>query len=711
MTLSNKFGTRIAAFCLFVFALFFAVACSDDEPASLPSETEGTPCRIAVVLPLDETHKPVWENTVELAVENILRAQSGLEKRVCPEVEWYDENTENISQLMETLAKRTDLNAIVGPYHSAHSQEAAYQCAKTDKTLFTLSTSAELIRVFSQKHNFLWALSETDISQCEVLLSKALYYHGKSVSLLANDDIYGQTFIDWFAFQAKELGLEARGVHLLGDNPQKACREAFADGSDFILVAASAFSEVEAVLEASKGESTGTTRLLFSDTAFSTELQSDGFAFRPSMIEGVAVSPDPNTGFATLYESRFGKSPSNGVPQLYDALMMTAYAAFLLEQGICTDMNEALKQLVDGREACQANWRAEGMARVFAALAQGGSPDIEGCTGNLEFDTMVYTNVLHSTYANWLAYDGTVTVLGHTGSNGGNRVDPTLAGWNWVNTVQQEFENESTGIAYPALNDCYAVLVAASTKWSNYRHQADILAIYQQLKLAGYDDDHIVLIMEDDLANHPNNPYPGQIFVTDGGENVYRNVKIDYKLSDLRPNDLIDILTGCASHRLPHVVKAGEQDNVFLFWSGHGVPGALCWDEESQGLTTDMASRLFRTMHERKCYRKLIGFIETCYSGSVLKATEGIPGMLFFTAANELETSKADMFSYDMLTYLSNRFTRIFIERITADKNIALRDLYLDMFRNTLGSHVMIYNAPNFDNIYKCTMQEFMNFK
>ncbi len=217
--------------------------------------------------------------------------------------------------------------------------------------------------------------------------------------------------------------------------------------------------------------------------------------------------------------------------------------------------------------------------------------------------------------------------------------------------------------------------------------------------------------MEDDLANHPNNPYPGQIFVTDGGENVYRNVKIDYKLSDLRPNDLIDILTGCASHRLPHVVKAGEQDNVFLFWSGHGVPGALCWDEESQGLTTDMASRLFRTMHERKCYRKLIGFIETCYSGSVLKAAEGIPGMLFFTAANELETSKADMFSYDMLTYLSNRFTRIFIERITADKNIALRDLYLDMFRNTLGSHVMIYNAPNFDNIYKCTMQEFMNFK
>lgn len=711
MTPLNNLGTWVAAFGLSVFILFSVASCSDEEAKSNVIEQKGALCRIALVLPLDESYQSVWKNTVELAVENILRAQTGLEKTVCPEVEWYDENTESIPELMETLAKRTDIKAVVGPYYSAHSQEAAYQCAKTDKTLFTLSTSAELIRVFSQKHNFLWALSETDISQCEVLLSKALYYHGKSVSLLANDDIYGQTFIDWFAFQAKELGLEARGVHSLGDNPEEACRAAFADGSDFVIVAASAFGEVKAVLEASKDIPSGTTRLLFSDTAFSTELQSGEFAFHQSMIEGVAVSPDPNTGFATLYESRFGKLPSNGVPQLYDALMMTAYAAFLLEQGTCTDMNEALKRLVDGRESCRANWRADGMARVFAALSQGGSPDIEGCTGSLEFDAMVYTNVLHSTYSNWLAYNGTVTVLGHTGSNGGNRVDPTLAGWNWENTKEQDFQNQNVEITYLPLNDCYAVLVAASTKWNNYRHQADILAIYQQLKLSGYDDDHIVLIMEDDLANHPNNCYPEEIFITDGGENVYHDVQIDYKLSDLCPTDLVDILTGHASERLPQVVKSGEQDNVFLYWSGHGVPGALCWDEQTKGFTTDMARVLFQTMHERKCYRKLIGFIEACYSGSVLKASEGIPGMLFFTAANEQETSKADMFSYDMLTYLSNRFTRIFIERITADKNIALRDLYLDMFRNTLGSHVTIYNDSNFDNIYKCTMQEFMNPK
>ena len=43
-------------------------------------------------------------------------------------------------------------------------------------------------------------LTETDIAQCEVLLSKAMTYGAKRVALLAKEDVYGQTFIDWFAF-------------------------------------------------------------------------------------------------------------------------------------------------------------------------------------------------------------------------------------------------------------------------------------------------------------------------------------------------------------------------------------------------------------------------------------------------------------------------------------------------------------------------------
>lgn len=52
-----------------------------------------------------------------------------------------------------------------------------------------------------------------------------------------------------------------------------------------------------------------------------------------------------------------------------------------------------------------------------------------------------------------------------------------------------------------------------STTWANYRHQADAFAMYQLLRQSGYDDDHIILIIEDNLASDPKNVYPGQIFI------------------------------------------------------------------------------------------------------------------------------------------------------------------------------------------------------
>lgn len=90
---------------------------------------------------------------------------------------------------------------------------------------------------------------------------------------------------------------------------------------------------------------------------------------------------------------------------------------------------------------------------------------------------------------------------------------------------------------------------------------------------------------------------------------------------------------------------------------------------------------------------------------------EGVPGMLFITAANGDETSKADVFNSDMRIWMSNRFTSTFIEQIAANQSIAMRDLYYRLFINTVGSHVMVYNDQNYGNLYTSDMSEFVNFK
>ena len=109
---------------------------------------------------------------------------------------------------------------------------------------------------------------------------------------------------------------------------------------------------------------------------------------------------------------------------------------------------------------------------------------------------------------------------------------------------------------------------------------------------------------------------------------------------------------------------------------------------------------MLETMHEEKKYRKLFFVMETCFSGSVAESCEGIPGVLMMTAANESETSKADMFDNELGVYLSNGFTRAFQTKIFEQPNVVLRDLFYYVVNQTTGSHASLYNYTNYGDIY-----------
>lgn len=390
--------------------------------------------------------------------------------------------------------------------------------------------------------------------------------------------------------------------------------------------------------------------------------------------------------------------------------MLIAYASFKMQTDSISDMNEALRILVNGRETNIGSWMPEDMELVFQALLNGKSPDIDGATGSLEFDEKVYTNVLHSVYANWMVYEGKFLILDYNTSDGGKRTEETLAGWNWKNSQIQDFDPNQGSYNYPELQEQWAVLIAASQGWDNYRHQADVLEVYRILKKHGFTDDHIIMIMADDIAYNPQNPEPGIVRVRPDGENLYENIQIDYLLSDLSPDDLQNILEGKGSERLTQVVPPSEHNNIFLFWSGHGEPGEMLWRND-ESLTEAEMRAMLNKLNEQRVYRKMLWMVETCYSGSVAKAAEGIPGILFITAADENETSKADFFSNKLRVWMSNRFTATFQERISENPAISLRDLYYSLFQNTVGSHVMVYNNTHFDNIYQSYMDEFIQRK
>jgi ABC-type branched-subunit amino acid transport system substrate-binding protein len=711
----KKIFKWMACMALCLVAALVCGSCSDStDGGSNSSATRLTTRKVAVVLPMSDGLDAHWKRTLELCAANLAKAFENSSEGIQLEFEWYDELDENLSQTAKRIAANEDITAVIGGLNSSTAKILANALTSTGKPLFTTATSEELIRGYASAKT-VWAMTETDITQCEVLLSRAMYYGAESVSLIAEDDSpYGKTFIDWFGFQAQELGLEVKDIcKYSSGGVAEACRNACASGADFIICAPSGVADLKQVIETQQtyAEENGTApRILYSDCGYGSDVLAQLGSLAEG-IEGVAYGADPESGFEVSYNVYFGDELTRGEAQVYDAAMLTGYACYMQLLDDELGFTTAMRTLVDGRDEGYGAWMAGNMREVVEALKAGGHPDIKGASGSLNFDAKVYTNVLSTVYCSYKVYNGKYIIIDYNTADGSKRSSETLAGWNWKASQMQDVDGTTGDIAYQPLSGNWALLVASSEGWTNYRHQADVLNMYQILKSNGYTDDHIVLIMEDDIAYNQSNPEQGVVRVRIGGDNIYNDVHVDYHTSDLTPADIKSILCGERSSRLPEVIGAGENDNVLLFWSGHGDKGQLCWLDDKVGLSASMALDMFGAASQGQHYRKMLCLIETCYSGSVMQMIEGIPGILALTAAGPNETSKSDIYNSSLGVWMSNRFTSTLQDCLTSDASISMRDLYYRLFLNTVGSHVMLYNVSSFGNLYSSTMEEFVKAK
>lgn len=94
----------------------------------------------------------------------------------------------------------------------------------------------------------------------------------------------------------------------------------------------------------------------------------------------------------------------------------------------------------------------------------------------------------------------------------------------------------------------WAVLVAGSNTWYNYRHQADVFHAYQMLITKGFKKDNIITMAYDDIANMDRNPFKGKMFnkpsYNQPGVDVYAGVVIDYKGDNVSPRVFLSVLEG-----------------------------------------------------------------------------------------------------------------------------------------------------------------------
>jgi ABC-type branched-subunit amino acid transport system substrate-binding protein len=675
---------------------------------SLPEEdTTGLKeVRIAVVLP-EKDRVLIWNNALNLAAENIRKAGIGV--RIV--YEWVDEESVDLTEVGLSLSERADIHSIIGCNVSTNTQKLAFALARKKenlKPLFTFSTSQELPRIFGHR-GFLWGLCETDISQSEIILSCIANENPefKKVALLAADDIYGQTFVDWFAFQAVELDMEPVCIvtYKSSSELESSLDRIVESGADAIVRVPAAVEDVIPVQNyvdnfMYTSESGRGIILMFTDKAYNKAILNEDKSV--DFISGLAPSSHPSSGFSVSYEALYDRLPYAGEAEVYDAVLITTLASIWAEKNNEEDLNKAIAVLLNKETASQGGWTAGMIANYYQEIMAGGLPALSGATGTLDFDSKYCTTICSTSYAHWISYNGKMVIIDYYSRDSGGHSSSPVAAWEWKKQHKQDVDGTGNEIDYPELKDNYAVLVAASEGWKNYRHQADVLGFYHYLKGEGYDDDHIILIMADDIAYNERNPLQGVVRREVSGNNLYEDVVIDYKLGDLSLGDLKQILTSEPSDVYPVTLGSSKSDNVLFFWSGHGTQNGWKW-KETENLNADFAKSVFSDMQ----FRKMFAIIETCYSGGVAQGCIGIPGLLMMTAANPYETSKADAFDSELQVYLSNTFTSSILSQFETNPNSIIYDLYLHAFNKTNGSHVMVYNPDYYGNLYLNDMSEY----
>lgn len=691
-----------------------------------------TTYKIAVVLPLNqsEEYKKRIDNTVEWAQENIRNAQhqlvlTGDTSAIDLDIEWYDEDKEKLSDLTYKLTQRDDIMLIVGPDKNENVNIMAPICKKADKPLIVPSASSEdIIRSYAVMQSgykaqkpFLWSLCETDVTQSGLLVSAAWEGGAETLALLSPDDTYGKTFYEWTPYMAINMDIQMlnkNNIKYTKDNLAEKALEAMQSEVNCLICAAETPDEVKTILEARQNSKKVPDRILFTNAALSASLTDLGNLPKEG-LEGIAPYANPATGFQAAYKERFGFAPAGFEAQVYDAILLsgiTAYVKKHAKEQVTT--NETIRQITaTGDTPCTA-WNEMGLRDLLLLLKNGKNAKITGASGLLRFDSEAYTTLVESTYVHWLIYEKKFMPIDFRTNQGSGHTTSTMASWNWVAEKAPELQDDSAPVEYKELKDKWAILVQGSEGWADYRHQADVLNVYQMLKRNGWPDDHIIVIISDDLANDSRNKFPGEVRTKINAPDLYKTAKIDYSTDTLTVADIKDILLGKQSSHLPIVLNTTDQSDILLFWSGHGMaetsvkPNCFYWRGEKSILSETEFRETLQKMFDEKRYRKMLMLLEPCHSRNMAQQTDHMPGMMAIAAADGSESSFADFRSNELDTWMSDRFTNNIVNTLTDNPEQTYGELYEYLYKHTLGSHVYVENAFWFGNLFKDSPKEFI---
>jgi len=158
----------------------------------------------------------------------------------------------------------------------------------------------------------------------------------------------------------------------------------------------------------------------------------------------------------------------------------------------------------------------------------------------------------------------------------------------------------------------WAVLIAGSNGYYNYRHQADISHAYQILvKEGNFPPENVITFMYNDIAYSSENPYQGEIFNEPNGINYYNDINISYQGGNVTTDVFLSVLKGIEIIPGSPVLKSTKNDNVFIYYSDHGATGLVAMPTGPE-LYADQLISTLEYMYNHSMYNQLLFYMEAC---------------------------------------------------------------------------------------------------
>lgn len=235
----------------------------------------------------------------------------------------------------------------------------------------------------------------------------------------------------------------------------------------------------------------------------------------------------------------------------------------------------------------------------------------------------------------------------------------------------------------------WAVLVAGSNTYTNYRHQADICHAYQIFRENGFPDDNIIVMMYDDIATDPANPFQG-VIINNGGANVYVDVPKDYVGEAVTPENFLRVLNGTADEKR---VIPDPDNRVFVYFADHGAPGLVAFPNDE--LYAHDLIQTFQQMNLSRAYESIVVYMEACESGSMFNGLLD-PSLRVYavTAATPDEPSYACCMDDTVGAFTGDVFSVVWLQNADSFERVVnqtLSDEFAVVRGKTKTSHVCDY--------------------